>query len=103
MLAMIFIVSILGDMILLLGLGLCMSVYLKTAVTSVVVTFCGYLGIRIVIGGFLNGFLAVGSHSGLFSEKIVWYATTIISVVVFGGLGMLLMRLAASGLRRNGI
>jgi ABC-type transport system involved in multi-copper enzyme maturation permease subunit len=97
-----FVAVLLGDTVFLMGLGLCMSTHLKTAVPAVMATFVVYLGSKLVIGGALSGVFAALIASGILDRQQIWtqYVSTFVNVVVFGGAGLLLMRVAAGSLRR---
>ncbi len=96
-------VSAVGDVVLLLGLGLCLSVYLKTATPAVVATFIVYIVFRIFVGFATGIVLMVGIRCGLFRPdgSFFRFGATALHLVVFGGLGVLLAYVAAAGLRRN--
>lgn len=96
-------VSALGDVVLLLGLGLCLSAYLKATTPAVVATFVVYIAFRILVGSVMGIVFLAGVRYGLFrpENEIIRYVTTFLQVVGFGGLGVLLAYVASTGLRRH--
>ena len=94
---------ILGETVFFLGLGLCMSVHLKTGVSAVVATFAGYLVVRILVDGFLGQAFRMLVQTGVLDPGQFWsrHGVAVIHVVVLGGVGLLLMWGAAKGLRRR--
>ncbi|MBN1362329.1 MAG: ABC transporter permease subunit [Sedimentisphaerales bacterium] len=96
-------VSAAGDVVLLLGLGLCLSAYLKTTTPAVVGTFVVYIAFRIVVGVVAGIVFLVGVRAGLFrpEDGVVRLSTTVLHLIGFSGLGVLLGYVAAAGLRRN--
>ena len=91
----------LSDVVFLLGLGLCLSVYLKTTTPAVVATFILYVAskffIRVLGGLFLLGV----TRAGRVDTALFGVIATGVYVVVYSGLGVLLGFVAAAGLRRS--
>jgi hypothetical protein len=96
-------ISAVGDVVLFLGLGLCLSVYFKASTPAVVATFVAYIAFRIFVGFVAGGVFLVGVRCGLFrpDDSIIRYGAMVSHVVGFGGLGVLLGYIGAAGLRRN--
>ncbi len=98
-------VSAVGNVVLLLGLGLCLSVYLRTTTSAVVSTFVVYIAFRFAVGIVVTILFMVAERFGVISRNQIFvrYAMVGLQVAVFGGLGLLLACIAAAGLRRNSL
>ncbi len=97
--------SAVGSVMLLMGLGLCLSVYLKTTTPAVVATFVAYVAFRFLIGILAGILFMVAARCGIVSpdQILVRCVLTGLQVVVFGGLGLLLAYVATAGLRHNSV
>lgn len=99
------IVSGAGEVALLMGIGLCLSVYLRTVVPAVVATFAIYIGFKLFSGAVGGAVLVVAMGMGLLGHDPgapgLRLVMAVLHVSVFGGLGVLLMWVAAAGLRRH--
>ncbi len=100
-----FVVSALADMAFLLGLGLCLSVYLRTAMPAVVSTFVGYIAFRFFVAAAGSILFLIAVRVGLVSPDRAYaqHAMTALHVIIFAGLGLLLAFIGAAGLRRNAL
>jgi ABC-type transport system involved in multi-copper enzyme maturation permease subunit len=92
-----------SDVVFVLGLGLCLSVYLRTTTPAVVATFVLYVTSK-VFSRLFGGLILMGAlraSMGRPDTILLGLVASGLHVVVYGGLGVLLGAVAAAGLRRN--
>jgi ABC-2 type transport system permease protein len=93
--------NLVGNTVFLMGLGLCLSAYVRTTTLAAVLTFVLYVGARIGFSFFflMLGFMGIGRATRGHEVLGLIVVMMIVQLVVYGGIGVILGNVAARALR----